>query len=167
MVVRGHVSDTNGNVISGATIDVWQTNEDGFYDVQQKGIQPAWNLRGLFTTDKAGEYWFRSVKPRYYPIPGDGPVGRWLAAVGRHPNRAAHIHFIVSAPGYDTLVTHIFSPDCPYLAEDAVFGVKPSLIGDFHLIHDVRSAEIVGLSAPYWSVQGDFLMSPILPGNRQ
>ena len=128
-VVRGRVVDTGGNPI-GALIDVWQTNEDGFYDVQQKGVQPDWNLRGVFTTDQDGAYWFRSVKPRYYPIPDDGPVGKMLAALGRHPSRPAHIHFIVTAPGYDPIITRISLRQTKYLSEDAVFGVKETLIAD-------------------------------------
>ncbi|MBV9076014.1 MAG: 6-chlorohydroxyquinol-1,2-dioxygenase, partial [Methylobacteriaceae bacterium] len=83
LVVAGRVVDTAGTPIPGATIDVWQTNEDGFYDVQQKGVQPEMNLRGVFTTNENGEYWFRSAKPRWYPIPGDGPVGDMLKAMGR------------------------------------------------------------------------------------
>ncbi len=98
LVVKGRVLDTEGKPIPGATIDAWQTNEDGFYDVQQKGVQPEMNLRGIFTANEKGEYWFRSVKPRFYPIPGDGPVGELLAAMGRGVNRAAHIHFKVKAP---------------------------------------------------------------------
>jgi hydroxyquinol 1,2-dioxygenase len=99
LVVRGRVTDTWGNPIAGAKIDVWQTNDDGFYDVQQKGVQPDMNLRGLFNSNVDGEYWFRSSKPRYYPIPDDGPVGKLLHRIGRHPNRAAHLHMIVTAPG--------------------------------------------------------------------
>jgi hydroxyquinol 1,2-dioxygenase len=129
--VRGRVLDTAGNPIAGATVDAWQTNDDGFYDVQQKGVQPDMNLRGVFTTNAAGEYWFRTVKPRYYPIPFDGPVGQLLRAMQRGPNRAAHIHFIVKAAGYEDVITHVFPPDCPYLEMDAVFGVKETLIGDF------------------------------------
>lgn len=159
MVVRGRVLDTAGKPIQGATLDVWQTNDDGFYDVQQKGTQPDWNLRGVFTTDDAGAYWFRSVKPRYYPIPDDGPVGKMLAVLGRHPNRAAHTHFIVTAPGYDPVITHIFAPDCPYLTEDAVFGVKDSLIGDFVQVTEAKEAERFGVSAPFWSVTWDFSLS--------
>jgi hydroxyquinol 1,2-dioxygenase len=117
MVVRGRVVDTGGNPVPGALIDVWQTNEDGFYDVQQKGVQPDWNLRGVFTADEAGGYWFRSAKPRHYPIPDDGPVGRMLGSLGRHPNRAAHVHFIVTAPGYDRLVRRRRAP--PRLRPDA------------------------------------------------
>lgn len=89
---------------------MWATNDDGYYDVQQHGIQPDFNLRGIFTTEADDSYWFRSVKPRFYPIPADGPVGELLAALGRHPNRAAHLHFIVEKAGFATLVTRIFTP---------------------------------------------------------
>jgi hydroxyquinol 1,2-dioxygenase len=134
LFVQGRVLDTAGNPISGATVDAWQTNEDGFYDVQQKGVQPEMNLRGIFTTDDQGRFSFHSVKPRFYPIPDDGPVGQLLRAMGRGPNRAAHIHFKVKAPGYEEVITHVFPPDCPYLETDAVFGVKESLIGDFRKV---------------------------------
>lgn len=158
-VVKGKVLDTDGNPIAGALVDVWQTNDDGFYDVQQKGVQPDWNLRGVFTTNEAGEYWYRSSKPRFYPIPDDGPVGKLLASIGRHPNRAAHTHFIVSAPGYDPVITHIFSPDCEYLDQDAVFGVKDSLIADFDRVTDLEQAHALGFDQPYWSVKWDFVLA--------
>lgn len=164
MVITGTVRDAAGQPIRGATLDVWQANDDGFYDVQQKGIQPEWNLRGIFETDDAGRYWFRSVKPRYYPIPDDGPVGKLLKLMGRHPYRAAHLHFIVKADGFDTVVTHIFTPDCPYLPEDAVFGVKDSLVANFEQIADERKAEELGVEAPYWYVNWDFVLSPAAPG---
>ena len=163
MVVRGRVLDTGGNPVPGALIDVWQTNDDGFYDVQQKGVQPDWNLRGVFTADEAGVYWFRSVKPRYYPIPDDGPVGKLLRLLGRHPNRAAHVHFIVTAPGYDPVITHIFTPDCQYLAEDAVFGVKESLIADFRRVEDAKQVAALGLAGPFWSVEWDFTLAAKAP----
>ena len=159
MVVAGRVRDTAGNPVAGATLDVWQTNEDGFYDVQQKGVQPDFNLRGVFTSDEDGRYWFRSAKPRFYPIPDDGPVGKMLAALGRHPNRAAHIHFIVTAAGYDPVITHIFTPDSPYLSEDAVFGVKQSLIGDFKRVEDAASSKRYGFDGPFWSVEWDFTLA--------
>jgi catechol 1,2-dioxygenase len=159
LVVRGRVVDTEGKPVAGALIDVWQTNDDGFYDVQQKGLQPDWNLRGVFTSGENGDYWYRAVKPRYYPIPDDGPVGKMLAALGRHPNRAAHIHFIISAPGYDPVITHIFTPDCQYLAEDAVFGVKDSLVADFKAITDPTSAAELGFTSPYWAVNWDFVLA--------
>ncbi|SEF14982.1 hydroxyquinol 1,2-dioxygenase [Rhizobiales bacterium GAS191] len=160
LVVHGHVTDTQGGPIAGALLDVWQTNEDGFYDVQQKGVQPEMNLRGIFETDADGAYWFRSVKPRFYPIPNDGPVGQLLAAMARHPFRPAHIHFIVGAEGYEPVTTHMFTPDCPYLHTDAVFGVKESLIADFHLVDDQAEAERLGFSNPFWSVPCDFVLAP-------
>jgi catechol 1,2-dioxygenase len=159
LLVRGRITDNSGNPVAGATVDVWSTNDDGFYDVQQKGIQPDHNLRGVFTTDAHGEYWFRTAKPRFYPIPDDGTVGKMLAALGRHPNRAAHLHFIVSAPGFDTVVTHIFTPDCQYLTEDTVFGVKHSLIADFRQIGDPAEAARNSLSAPFWAVDWNFVIA--------
>ncbi len=157
LLVSGVVRDVNGSPVAGAQIDVWQTNDDGFYDVQQKGVQPDWNLRGMFTSDTNGRYSFRSVKPRYYPIPNDGPVGKLLGRLGRHPNRAAHIHFIVTAPGYDTIITHIFAPDCEYLDQDAVFGVKTSLIADFEYAN--QGDEDAGISEPHWRVNWDFVLT--------
>ena len=159
VLVHGRVVDQDGRAIAGATLDVWQANEDGYYDVQQPGVQPAMNLRGVFTTDADGRYWFRSAKPRHYPIPDDGPVGRLLAALGRHPNRAAHLHFIVKAEGFDRIVTHIFTPDCQYLGEDAVFGVKKSLIADFVKVDDPARAAELGFSNPFWSVEWDVVMA--------
>jgi hydroxyquinol 1,2-dioxygenase len=156
--VRGRVVDSNGEPVAGATLDVWQANEDGFYDVQQKGIQPEFNLRGIFESDANGEYWFRTAKPRWYPIPDDGPVGRLLTALDRHPNRPAHLHFIVSAPGFEPVTTHIFTPDCPYLQGDAVFGVKQSLIADFKKNDDPAKATELGFDAPFWSVDWDFVL---------
>jgi hydroxyquinol 1,2-dioxygenase len=164
LVVRGKVADAQGRPIAGAKIDVWQANDDGFYDVQQKGVQPDMNLRGLFTADAEGAYWFRSAKPRYYPIPDDGPVGKLLAKLGRHPNRAAHLHMIVTAPGFEPVVTHIFTPDCPYLDEDAVFGVKESLIADFRHVDDPARAKELGVANPFWSVNWDFVLAPAAPG---
>lgn len=160
LVVAGRVTDIDGKPVAGAQLDVWQANDDGFYDVQQKGIQPEWNLRGVFESDVDGRYWFRSVKPLFYPIPDDGPVGRMLGALGRHPNRAAHLHFIVTAPGFDPVVTHIFPPDCPYLTEDAVFGVKASLIADFQHVDHAAEADRLKVTNPFWHVAWDFVLSP-------
>ncbi|PBQ09336.1 intradiol ring-cleavage dioxygenase [Pseudomonas syringae] len=159
-LVSGRVLDTDGNPIVGATLDIWQTNDDGFYDVQQKGQQPEYNLRGLFTTDADGCYAFRTVKPRHYPIPADGPVGKLLGQLGRHPNRAAHLHFIVTAPGYDQVITHIFTPDCPYLHEDTVFGVKKELIAEFTTQTDAATARRYDLQVPYLAVNWDFVLTP-------
>jgi hydroxyquinol 1,2-dioxygenase len=159
MVVRGRVTDADGQPIAGAKLDVWQANDEGFYDVQQKGHQPDFNLRGVFETDAEGGYWFRAVKPKYYPIPADGPVGQLLARLGRHPYRPAHLHYIVSAEGYETLTTHIFVPDDPYIDSDAVFGVKESLLADFETRDDPARAADLGVANPFWEVAFDFALA--------
>ncbi len=127
----GTVSDLDGNPVEGARIDVWSDSEDGFYDVQQPDIQPRHNNRGVFTTGPDGKYWFNGIKPVSYPIPDDGPVGQMLGHLGRHPYRPAHMHFIVSADGFDPVTTHTFVEGDPYLTSDAVFGVKRSLVAKF------------------------------------
>ena len=111
-------------------MDVWQADGDGHYDVQHPNLD-ADLLRARFRTDAAGRFGFRSIMPSPYPIPDDGPVGEMLKASGRHPNRPAHVHFMIAAEGCETLVTHLFAADSPYLDSDAVFGVKSSLIVDF------------------------------------
>jgi hydroxyquinol 1,2-dioxygenase len=162
LVVRGRVLASDGSPIAGAIVDVWQANDDGFYDVQQKDVQPDMNMRGTFRSEADGSYWFRSVRPRFYPIPDDGPVGKLLVSLGRHANRAAHIHAIVAADGFDTLITHIFEPNCPYLKEDAVFGLKESLIGEFTKSDDLARAKELGFeNAPFfWDVPFDFMLAP-------
>jgi catechol 1,2-dioxygenase len=154
-LVSGRVTGPDGEPLAGAAVDVWQANEDGFYDVQQPGLQPAGNLRGLFTADAEGRFWFRSVVPRYYPIPDDGPVGQLLAATGRHPNRPAHLHFIVTAPGYRPVTTHVFVADSPYLDSDAVFGVKESLVREVPEVDDPARAAEVGLPNPFRTLTFD------------
>jgi protocatechuate 3,4-dioxygenase beta subunit len=157
-LVSGRVTGPEGEPLAGASVDVWQTNEDGFYDVQQPDIQPPGNLRGLFTTDDDGRFWFRSVVPRYYPIPDDGPVGQLLAATGRHPNRPAHLHFIVAAQGYRPVTTHVFVADSPYLDSDAVFGVKESLIREVPEVDDPARAAEVGLANPFRTLTFDLTL---------
>lgn len=128
---EGQVLDLAGQPVQGATVDVWSDNADGFYDVQQPGIQPTGNNRGVFVTGADGRYFFTGIKPVSYPIPDDGPVGKLLAHLGRHPYRPAHMHYLITAPGYQRLVTHTFVGGDAYLASDAVFGVKASLIAPF------------------------------------
>lgn len=128
---EGMVTDLDGNPVAGATIDVWSDNADGFYDVQQPGIQPKWNNRGIFVTGEDGRYSFIGIKPVSYPIPDDGPVGKMLEHLGRHPYRPAHMHYIVTAPGFQTVVTHTFVGDDQYISSDAVFGVKDTLVAPF------------------------------------
>jgi hydroxyquinol 1,2-dioxygenase len=130
-MLEGRVLAADGTPLPGAVLDVWQANDQGFYDVQQPDVQPPGNGRGLFTADSSGAYWFRTIVPTYYPIPTDGPVGTLLEATRRHPYRPAHVHFIVTAPGYRPLTTHIFVAGSPYIESDAVFAVKKSLITEF------------------------------------
>lgn len=161
MVVRGRVLNTDGEPLEGVKIDVWQANDEGFYDVQQKGYQPDFNLRGVFRTGTDGRYWFKGVKPKFYPVPHDGPIGALLIKLGRHPFRPAHLHYIISKDGYDELTTHIFDPDDPYIDSDAVFGVKESLIAEFTKIEDSEKIAQMGFDAPhYWDVEFDFVLAP-------
>lgn len=143
VTVTGRVTDTAGAPIGGATLDVWQTSGNGLY-VAQDDDQPDFNVCGVFTTDDDGRFEIRTVKPVSYPVPVDGPVGRLLKALGRHPYRPAHIHFIVSAAGYRPLTTQLFTDDDAYLRSDAVFGVKNSLV-----VHYDRDGE-------GWRVAYDF-----------
>ncbi|MBM1221384.1 intradiol ring-cleavage dioxygenase [Ponticoccus sp. SC2-23] len=159
MLVRGRILDTKGSPIDSAKIDVWQANDEGFYDVQQKGIQPDFNLRGVFRTGPDGTYSFRAVKPKFYPIPDDGPVGQLLTRLGRHPYRPAHLHYIIEAEGFDRLVTHIFDPDDPYIHSDAVFGVKESLMAKFDLIEDPEAIRAAGFDRPFYLVEHDFVLA--------
>jgi len=142
-------------------VDVWQANADGFYDVQQPDLQPERNLRGLFTADERGRFRFRTIVPRHYPIPDDGPVGRLLSVTGRHPYRPAHIHFLVGAPGFRPLTTHLFVEGSPYIDSDAVFGVKDSLVRDFPLVDDPARAAEAGLPSPFRTVHFDLRLAPL------
>jgi protocatechuate 3,4-dioxygenase beta subunit len=147
----GKVIDIHGEPIEGASIDVWSDNADGFYSVQQPDIQDKWNNRGIFITGKDGAYEFIGIKPVSYPIPDDGPVGKMLAALGRHPNRPAHMHFLVTAPGFQKLVTHTFVGDDPWIASDAVFGVKSTLVAPFEHVRDGKTE---------WRSPFDFVLAP-------
>lgn len=154
-VVRGRVTDPSGNPIAGAMLDIWQASPDGMYDVQDPD-QPEMNLRGIFESDANGEYWFKTVKPAAYPIPDDGPVGDLLRATGRHPMRPAHIHFMISAPGYETLITHIFVEGDKWLDSDAVFGVKNSLVADFVKNESAADAAKYDFKPPFYQVEFNF-----------
>lgn len=148
---EGRVVDLDGRPIEGARIDVWSDNAEGFYDVQQPGIQPKWNNRGVFVTGPDGAYRFVGIRPVSYPIPDDGPVGQMLGHLGRHPYRPAHMHYIVTAEGYQRLVTHTFVGDDPHLGSDTVFGVKETLIAPFE--------RLAGGPTP-WRSPFDFVLAP-------
>ena len=140
LVMSGHVTDPEGQPVAEALIEVWQTAPNQLYDVQDRN-QPQGHLRASFRTDTAGTYRFRTIMPVSYPIPDDGPAGQLLAAMGRHPSRPAHILFMISAPGYRPLVTHLFFAGDEFLESDAVFGVKPSLVVRPRLKGDINTVE--------------------------
>ncbi len=159
-VVTGRVVSVDGTPLPGAQIDVWQANDQGFYDVQQPAVQPRTNGRGLFTADENGAFWFRTIVPSYYPIPTDGPVGELLKATGRHAFRPAHIHFIVTDPGHRDLTTHIFVAGSEYIESDTVFAVKKSLVVDFTEVDDPAQAEKWQVKAPFRHADFDIVMQP-------
>ncbi|MGH8860301.1 MAG: dioxygenase [Jatrophihabitantaceae bacterium] len=156
--VYGRVLDVSGEPITGAEVDVWQNGADMLYAVQRPEAEED-HLRGRYYTREDGSYAFVAVRPVPYPIPDDGPVGRMLAATGRHPWRPAHIHMIVRAPGYRTVTTHIFDRASEYLDSDAVFAVKPSLLRDFI----VRAADDPerpdGVEGDWVSVENDLVLA--------
>ncbi|MBV5347023.1 hydroxyquinol 1,2-dioxygenase [bacterium] len=148
VVVSGVVKGIDGTTIQGAVLDVWQTAPNGLYHVQDKD-QPEHHLCGKVHADAHGNYSFRTLKPVSYPIPTDGPVGKMLKQMGRHPFRPAHIHFIVSAPGYKPVITQLFSEGDAYIETDSVFGVKNSLVVDYRA------------SGDEWMVDYDFVLEPV------
>ena len=154
-LVTGQITDQSGKPLAGASLEVWQTAANGYYDVQDPSA-PEWNLRGRFTTNGQGEYALVTEKPVSYPVPTDGPVGRMLAAGGRHAFRPAHLHFMVKAAGCEPLVTHVFVDGDPYLDSDAVFATKDSLVGEFTTSTDVVEAQRFGIPTPYSRLRFDF-----------
>jgi len=155
--VSGQVRDLDGTPIAGATIDVWQSNEEGFYDVQAPG-EHEHRARGRLRSDDDGRFRFRSILAEAYPIPHDGPVGKLLAAVGRHPWRPAHLHFMIQAPGRETLVTHVFRAGGRYLESDAVFGVRSSLIADWVRHEPGVAPDGKRLDVPFYTLAYDFVL---------
>lgn len=131
LLVSGTVRAVDGAALAGATIGVWHSDGDGYYDVQQLDETNGLAMRARLRSAPDGSFRFRTVMPAAYPIPNDGPVGQMLDAQGRHPYRPAHVHFMIEAPGYEKLVTHIFVSGDEYLDSDVVFGVKDSLIQKF------------------------------------
>lgn len=150
----GRVTDTQGRPLQGAILDVWSGDGEGVYDMQVEGAEMA--ARARIETDAEGRYWFWSIKPTFYPVPVDGPVGSMLGGMGRHPNRPGHIHMKVSAPGHVPLTTHLFVANSPYIDSDAVFGVRPSLIVDFDPHPAGKAPDGREMSRPYWSAHYDF-----------
>jgi hydroxyquinol 1,2-dioxygenase len=147
--VEGHVLDLDGLPVPGATVMTWQANSQGNYENQQPDMQPEFNLRGVFETDAAGQFHYRSVRPSGYGVPDDGPVGRLMRQAGYPLRRPSHLHFLIKAPGFETITTHVYDRNDPHLAEDALFGVKPELLGDFRRTPEGR---------PAWQLDFTFVM---------
>jgi hydroxyquinol 1,2-dioxygenase len=156
----GRVFSTAGEPIPNARIEVWQADDSGFYDVQQKEYANVYG-RGHLNSDTDGKYFFWSIKPAAYPIPEDGPVGELLDAANRSPMRPAHVHFMITAPGYRTLTTHVFKEGDPYLDTDAVFGVKSSLITNFERREPSVAPDGKDIGVPFYIMHYDFFLDPV------
>lgn len=157
--VSGTVKGLDGEVVPNAMLEVWQADEQGFYDVQKTDLEASQG-RGIIRADAQGHFNFQTIVPVAYPIPDDGPVGRVLRALDRHPWRPAHLHFMVHADGYQRLVTHIFKQGDEYLDSDAVFGVRSSLIEEW-VMHDAGIAPDGSYSAqPFCTLNFDIVLNP-------
>ncbi len=155
----GRVTDTHGRPIAHCCLDVWSGDGEGVYDMQM-GADADMRLRARFHTDEEGRYRFWSIKPTYYPVPDDGPVGDMLRAMGRHPNRPGHIHMMVSRNGFVPLTTHLFPSDGPYLDSDAVFGVRDSLVVPFERHERGTAPDGRVLDRPFHTAHYDFALAP-------
>lgn len=156
LFVTCEVVDAAGKPLEKVDVDVWQSSPVGLYE-NQDATQADMNLRGKFTTDAAGRFSFRSVKPAGYPVPTDGPVGDMLRAQNRHPYRPAHVHFLGFKPGYKTLVTQVFVDDDEHLESDVVFGVTRALVGDYRR-HDQGEPPAPDVPAPWYTLNYRFVM---------
>jgi len=161
LFVKCRVVDTAGKPVKGAMVDVWQASPVGLYENQDPD-QPDMNLRGRFHTDADGYFRFRSVRPAGYPVPTHGPVGRLLEHQHRHPYRPAHIHFVVIAEGYDTLISQVFADDSEYLGSDVVFGVNRALVGKF-AAHEDGKAPVSDVSGEYYTLEYEFVVAEGTP----
>jgi hydroxyquinol 1,2-dioxygenase len=153
----GKVTDTFGKPLANCVLDVWSGDHDGLYDMQ-KGDSMA--LRAQLQTDKEGNYRFWSIRPTFYPVPVDGPVGRMLDRMGRHPNRPGHMHMMLQAPKHERLITHIFVKDSPYIESDAVFGVRNSLVIEFPKHQPGKAPDGRTMNKPYYTAHYDFKLVP-------
>jgi hydroxyquinol 1,2-dioxygenase len=159
--VNARVLGLGGEPVAAALVEVWQSDEAGFYDMQYADNDQM-RARGTLRTDNQGRLYFKTILPVAYPIPSDGPVGRMLKALGRHPWRPAHIHFMIEAPGYEKLVTHVFRDADQYLRSDTVFGVRSSLIAHYQR-HSAGEAAPAGKRSdvPFYTLDFDFVLNPL------
>ena len=159
VLVHGKVTDTLRHALPGARIDTWQADATGTYPIQEID-QDNYDLRGQFTCDADGRYYYTTVLPKPYTVPYDGPVGVLLRAGSRHAWRAPHMHFIVTAPGMDGITTEIFFKNTEYLDNDAVFGVRQSLIADLKPAKDIDKLGYKLDKKPDAVIEFDFVLAP-------
>jgi hydroxyquinol 1,2-dioxygenase len=155
----GRVLSADGQPLANALLDIWSGDGDGDYDMQIPG-ETGMKARGRIRTDAEGRYWFRSIRPTFYPVPTDGPVGEMLRKMGRHPYRPGHIHMIVSAHGHRPVTTHLFVAGSKYLDSDAVFGMKESLVAQFDRHPPGTCPDGERLDVPFYTVKYDFRLRP-------
>jgi hydroxyquinol 1,2-dioxygenase len=158
LYVSGRVLSVDGTPLAHARVDVWQADAEGLYDVQRSELEEHRRARGIIETDAAGCFAFWSVLPEAYPVPTDGPVGQMLLSAGRHPWRPAHIHFLIESAGHHPLVTHIFREGDPYLDSDVVFGVRPSLVGQFERQAAGNAPDGRAMTQAFWTMAYTFVM---------
>ena len=161
MFVQGRVTDLEGRPLAGAAVDVWHADDEGHYDSQRPTYEASGpSSRARFVTDAEGRFFFRTILPRSYPIPTDGPVGEMITQTRRHPMRPAHVHFLVDAEGYEPLITHLFIGGDDYLDSDAVFGVKDELVAEVERRTDAAMPDGKPASGPWHLMTYDFRMKP-------
>lgn len=161
MFVESRVTDLNGKPLAGVPVDVWHADDDGFYDSQKPSYETVGpSSRARFITDADGRFFFRSILPCSYPIPTDGPVGEMILQTRRHPMRPAHVHFLVDAPGYEPLITHVFIEGDKYLDSDVVFGVKDDLISKIEKRMDAVMPDGKPANRAWHLMTYDFRMKP-------
>jgi hydroxyquinol 1,2-dioxygenase len=155
----GRVLSTDGRPLANALLDIWSGDGEGNYDMQIPD-ETGMKARGRIRTDAGGRYWFRSIRPTFYPVPTDGPVGQMLRKMRRHPYRPGHLHMIVSAPGHLPATTHLFVAGSRYLDSDAVFGMKESLVVEFKRHPPGPGPDGEQLETPFYTVSYDFRLRP-------
>jgi catechol 1,2-dioxygenase len=158
LFMNAQVLNKQGEPVVGAEVDIWHSSPIGLYE-NQDPEQEDMNLRGKFTTDAEGRFWFRSVKPAGYPIPTDGVVGELLAAQNRHPFRPAHVHALIFKDGYKTLISQVYADDDPKLETDVQFGVTRALVGHFKK-HDQPHPTEPAAGTPWYSLDYTYVMEP-------
>ena len=156
LYAHGRVLSSDGKPLANAIVDVWHSDNDGYYDVQHVEEVGGLAGRARLRTDQDGSYRFWSIKPAAYPIPHDGPVGEMLEAQARHPWRPAHVHFMIEAAGHEKLTTHVFVDGDKYLDSDAVFGVKDSLIGNYIKHASGSAPDGTEMNKPFFTLHYDF-----------